>query len=58
MEFGRRERTVLAESLIIIFVAYALLNMQFHFFRMDGWGTDRSMFLYYTNWSNILAAAG
>lgn len=58
MEFGRKEKTMIVELLIIVFVAYALINMNFRIFRMEDWPEGSGMLMYYTNWSNILAAVG
>ncbi len=56
--FGIRERTILVDSLIIVFAAYAFSNYILHFVGDNDFGTSSNFFLYYTNWSNILAVVG
>ena len=55
MDFGVREKAILADSLITVFVAYAFLNYLFGFVSHIDFGKVTNFFLYYTNWSNILA---
>ena len=52
--FGIRERTMLVDSLIIVFVLYSFSN--FLIFNADpsDFGSRSKFLLYYTNWSNIL----
>ena len=56
MAFGIRERTILINSLIIIFVVYSLTNMIFQYVKTIEFAVSLNVLLYYTNWSNILAA--
>ncbi len=56
MEFGIRERTILVNSLIIICVVYAFANFVFQFVKTVDFSMNVNPLLYFTNWSNILAA--
>lgn len=56
--FGIRERTILVDSLIILFVAYAFINSVFKLFTQTDFGSTVNFLLYYTNWSNILGMVG
>lgn len=53
-----RKKTIIVESLIIVFVLYALINMYFGFIQTVEFAVSTNILLYYTNWSNILAAIG
>jgi len=52
-----RKPAIVVNSLIIIFVAYSMLNLVFQFVKVVDFGTFLHPLLYYTNWSNILSAA-
>ena len=56
--FDTRERAILVDSLIVVFVVYAFTSQILNLVGNNGFATATNFFLYYTNWSNILGIVG
>ena len=53
---GLKGRTVIVELLIIVFVSYSLINLQFGFIKFADFTFNSNMLFFFSAWSNVLPA--